>query len=221
MQDDLKVLCFTTSYNRYKMLRGCISDIKQQTYKNIYHSVNIAYDKKNGDNNIKNLFDDFTFTNLKIACNVNSEQHTNYMNCFNNIDIDQYDLFIKIDDDDIYKKNYVNNIVEFFKKNKDIDITSSKFMYQLNGNKIYKGDYSNLGGNPEGTDFNMPPSFAFNRIALKSILCQKNLSGFEDGYWRTTWNDLGLKHKTLNNSENVIWHIHGKNISVSNFLELD
>ena len=212
---ELKVLCFTPSHNRYKMLRECIFSISYQSYRKILHSINVSHDKDS--KYIETLFDDINIPNVRITYNVNSNQHQNYMRCFEDIDIDTFDLFVKIDDDDIYKKDYVKNIVNFFLNNKDTDIVSSKIIYQLNGNKIYKNNYNHLGGNPEGSSFKMPMTFAFNIKALKAIISLKSNS-FEDKLWRNTWHSLGLKHYEIDNSENIIWHIHGKNISTSNFL---
>lgn len=212
---ELKVLCFTPSYNRYKMVRECIFGISYQSYKNTFHSINVAHDKDS--KYIEKLFDDIQIPNIRITYNINSNQQQNYMRCFEGIDIDTFDLFVKIDDDDIYKKDYVKNIVNFFLNNKDTDIVSSKITYQLNNNKMYTTRGENLGGNPEGSSFKMPMTFAFNIKALKAIISLK-VNYFEDIVWRNTWHSLGLKHCEIDNSKNIIWNIHGKNISTSEFL---
>lgn len=210
----LKVLCFTTSYNRYKMLRGTILDIKNQSYKEIYHTVNIALDQ-NCNNDYCVLYNDIG--NVNIVYNQNIHQHYNYLNAITSVDYSNYDLFIKIDDDDIYKTNYIKTIVNFFTKNPDIDVVSSKIKYQLNGSILRHVDAHNLGGNPEYCDFKMPPTFAFNKVALKYILECNSIYGFEDHMWRDVWCE-NCKIAEIDNSENIIWHIHGKNISTHNFL---
>jgi hypothetical protein len=210
----MKVLCFTTSYKRHKMLRGTIADIKNQSYKNLFHSINIAFDP--GDNtDYSILYDDLE--NVNIVYNENKHQHFNYINSITSIDFDNYDLFVKIDDDDIYKKDYIKTIVNFFQTNTNVDVVSSKIKYQLNGCIFRKVDANNLGGNPINCDFKMPPTFAFNKKALKHILDLKSIYGFEDHMWRDVW----CNHCTvseINNQDNIIWHIHGQNISTGNFL---
>jgi hypothetical protein len=212
----LKVLCFTPSYNRHKMIRGCIKDINDQTYKNIHHSVNITYDKNY--NNLKIIYDDLNNSNLTIQYNKNSNQQENYMNCFKNINIDDFDLFIKIDDDEIYKKNYIKTIINFFNKNKNVDIISSPFKYQLNGNKVIKNKWNNLGDNKKEYHLHMASTLAFNRKALDLIISLKT-NNYEDSAWDKIWIKNKLKFDTVDNTENVIWYIHGKNISTSSFLK--
>ncbi len=213
-----KVLCFTTSFNRHKMLRGTIQDIKSQSYGNLFHSVNITSDnpKQNNDDYIK-IFDDLKTEKNLFSFSKNEHQHSNYIRSITNVgDYQTYDLFVKIDDDDIYKKDYVKTIVLFFEKN-DVDVISSKMKYQLNGNYFKTGDYNNLGGNPKNCDFKMPPTFAFNLKALNHLIDVKRFYGFEDHMWRDIWCE-NCKIGVMDNSENVIWNIHGKNISTSDFL---
>jgi hypothetical protein len=215
-KDNIKVLCFTTSYKRHKMLRGTIFDIKNQSYNNIFHSINISNDKDdNTDYTL--IYDDIDSENLKIIYNKNTNQHNNYINSIKSVDYNNYDLFIKIDDDDIYKREYVKTIVDFFTENVDVDVVSSKIKYQLNGHIFRNVNANNLGGNPEFCDFKMPPTFAFNKKGLNSILECNRIYGFEDHMWRDKW-CKECKIGEIDNKENIIWYIHGKNISTSNFL---
>lgn len=213
-----KVLCFTTSYNRHKMLRGCIQDIKFQTYENIFHSINITFDNFKQDNNdILKIYDDLKCEKNKFSFSKNEHQHVNHLNAITIVEeYEKYDIFVKIDDDDIYKKDYVNNIVNYFLNN-EVDMISSKIKYQLNGSQIRKGVYDNLGGNPKDCNFKMPPTFAFNLKALYLIKDIKNFYGFEDNMWRDAWCQ-NCKISEIDNTENIIWNIHGKNTSTSDFL---
>jgi len=213
-QSNLKVLCFTTSYKRHKMLRGTIGDIKNQSYKNLFHSINITSDADdNTDYSI--IYNDIQ--NVNIVYNKNKHQHFNYINSIISTDFNNYDLFVKIDDDDIYKKDYIKTIVDFFNNNPTVDIVSSKIKYQLNGDILRQVSASNLGGNPEGCEFNMPPTFAFNKKGLSYILEANRTYGYEDNMWRDSWCG-NCNIAEINNQENIIWHIHGKNISTSSFL---
>lgn len=216
----MQVLCFTTSYRRPKMLRGCIMDILNQTYPHIAHGINFAYNPKDSHRDLPVIVDDLMRNErVKIVFNENAHQHTNHIRAIQAAqNYTDFDLYVKVDDDEIYKENYVKSIVEFMQKH-NCDITSSRVTWQLNGFNLFRVNQSNLGANPEGSDFNMPPTFAFNRKALESLLplCEDNT--WEDLLWRQTWLDSGLKHLSIDNSEEVIWHIHGNNVSTGAFLK--
>ena len=213
-----KVLCFTPSFNRLKMTRSCILDITNQSYQNIFHSVNITLEQTdNKETNILKILEDVKTDKNSFIFTKNQHQHINHINTILSIDgYEEYDLFIKIDDDDIYKKDYVSTIVVFFNNN-DVDVVSSKMKYQLNGNLIRVGDYNNLGANPKDCDFKIPSTFAFNLKALNLIKDIQNVYGFEDNMWRDAWCN-NCKIAEVDNTENIIWYIHGKNTSTSDFL---
>ena len=201
------------------MLRGAILDIKNQSYSNIFHSVNISLDNliETKLDLINKLFDDLICDKLKITYHNNKHQHINHMNAIFSVDDwNSFDIFVKIDDDDIYKKNYVKNICNFFEKN-EVDVLSSSFKYQLNGNSVRKGIYQNLGANPKNCDFKMPATFAFNKKALLLISNLENFYAYEDNMWRDVW-CKNCKIAEIDNTENVIWNIHGKNTTTSDFL---
>ena len=217
MVTNKKVLCFTTSYKRQKFLRGTIQDIINQSYNNITHTINCTFDNINETIFNDKLFDDLISDRVNIIYTENGHQHYNYINSIISVkNYEDYDLFVKIDDDDIYKKKYVETIVNEFNLDKNLDVVSSKIKYQLNNTKVFEGYYTDLGGNPR-CHFNMPPTFAFNKKALDFILNLESIYGFEDHMWRDAWCGK-TKIKEIKNSENIIWHIHGKNISTSDFL---
>jgi len=213
----MKVLCFTTSYLRYKMLRSCIQDISSQSYQNLFHSVNITHDFGIIQDVILKTIDDLKSSKNSFHFSKNQHQHFNHLRAIQNVpNYEDFDIFVKIDDDDIYKKDYIKNIVNFFETN-DVDVVSSKILYQLNGTIVRKFEANNLGGNPENCDFKMPPTIAFNLKALKQIENLTNIFGFEDNMWRDVWCG-NCKIAEMDNTENIIWHIHGRNVSTSDFL---
>ena len=65
----------------------------------------------------------------------------------------------------------------------------------------------------------MPTTFAFNLKALEMIqqISTHKIYGFEDNMWRDVWCNT-CKVGEIDNSENIIWHIHGKNVSTADFL---
>lgn len=220
MNNIKNVLCFTTSYNRFKMLRECIFSIKNQSYPTITHSVNVVNDGKNSDYDIVEVLNDLSLNGLMLNFNTNSTQHINYINSLTqNINPDYYDLFIKIDDDDIYKMDYVKTIVSYFEENAMADVITSKVSLVLNGDYIYKTEQYNLGGHENLVQtFNMPMTMAFNRKAYNQLLAIESTGIYEDITWREVW-DKTCNLQIVDNSDNFIWHIHGKNISTGDLLK--
>ena len=212
----MRVLVFTSSYNRPFMLRQCLLSVKNQSFKDIRHSVNITSD--NFLNNLV-LIDDLVAEDVIIT--ENSHTHFNNMAAIKAVDgYEDYDLFIKMDDDDIYKSEYVQNIVTFFENNPDVDVVSSEIKFQLNGTEIYLANAKDLGGNTD-VEYKMPMTYAFNKKALDTIinLEEKDMFGFDDMVWRIIWKAYGLKHAVVSNAEEIIWHIHGNNVSTASFLK--
>ena len=66
----------------------------------------------------------------------------------------------------------------------------------------------------------MPMTFAFNRKGLECILNipDEEVGWNDDILWRIHWEKEKLKHLPTDNKNNIIWNIHGNNISTSNFL---
>lgn len=218
----MKVLVFTSSYKRPHMLRQCILNAKNQTYKKFKHGINITSDENDLQNYVRLIDDVYVPDKMGLIHSINSHTHFNNMAAIKQFrNYDTYDVFIKMDDDDVYKAPYVENIVNMFESDPTIDIVSSQIRYQLNGYKLNEGEepYDNLGGNPGNSDYHMPMTFAFNKRAFDVIkdLEQKDVWGHDDMIWRMHWEAHGLKHSTVDNTEEIIWHIHGKNVSTANF----
>lgn len=216
----MKALIFTCSYNRPYMLRQCMLNAKNQSYQDIIHAVNIVSDGGK-DQNFLPLYNDLLDDKLIVNKGNNNFIHFNNMIAIKSVpDYEQYDVFIKMDDDDIYKKDYVKNIIDVFKSNPDVDIVSTRINHQLNGIQMVSGNYNNLGGNPNNSLYHMPMTFAFNMRALDTIINipDQEIGWNDDLLWRYKWEDAGLKHMAVDNRGQIIWHIHGKNISTGSFL---
>lgn len=216
----MKALIFTCSYNRPHMLRQCMLNAKNQSYENCIHTVNIVSDGGK-DQNFLPLYDDLLDDKLIVNKGNNNFIHFNNMIAIKSVpNYDEYDVFIKMDDDDVYKKDYVKNIMDFFQANPDVDIVSSRINHQLNGIQMVSGNYDSLGGNPNNSTYHMPMTFAFNKKAFECIANTppNEVNWNDDLLWRYKWEDAGLKHMAVDNQEQIIWHIHGKNISTSSFL---
>lgn len=104
----MKVLLFTPSYKRPYMIRHCILNMKNQSYINFTHSIRIMYDDRSEISNYEILFDDILDDRFIIQYRKDSSTHTNSMSAI--LQCPQpYDIYIKIDDDDIYKELCQNN----------------------------------------------------------------------------------------------------------------
>lgn len=227
---NLKVLVFTSAYyKRAYMMRQSILSCMNQTYKNLIHSVNITLENTSKTKDLSPLYEDLLNDRLKIQYSKNYNHygfsHFNNMNAIRAIsNYQDYDIFLKMDDDDIHKSRYVENVVKAFEDNPDTDIVSSFIDVQLNGYDLYKGfprPFDNLGGNPGNSDYHMPMTFAFNKKALECILplTEADVCGHDDMMWRVAWVKAGLNHTTVNNNDQIIWNIHGGNASVADFLK--
>jgi cellulose synthase/poly-beta-1,6-N-acetylglucosamine synthase-like glycosyltransferase len=223
----MKVLIFTPShYKRGAMLRYTLLDVLNQTYPDFTFALSLKIDDfQQVYNNI--LIDDIKDPRVVYTEQVNHKicfTHYNAMDTIKSVpNYQDYDLFIKMDDDDIYKKDYVKNVVEFFKNNPDTDIVSSKVNTQLNGFTIIRKNsgYETLGRIAKEDHSNMPMTFAFTKKALDLIinLTRSEIgSDWEDMAWRRAWIKAGLIHKTVDNSEQTIWNVHGKNTTTSGML---
>jgi hypothetical protein len=228
--NNLKVLVFTSAYyKRAYMMRQSILSTINQTYTNLIHSVNITLDDTAITRNLSPLYDDIIEKNNRILINYTKNYPHFGFSHFNNMkaitmvpNFDTYDIFIKMDDDDIHKSRYVENIVNIFSNN-NVDIVSSKIDVQLNGYDLHDGPYDNLGGNPNNSTYHMPMTFAFNKKALNSIinLTESDVCGHDDLMWRVAWEKNNLIHLPVDNAKQIIWNIHGDNASVGYFLRKD
>jgi hypothetical protein len=218
---NLKVLVFTSSYSkRPYMMRQIMLGVLNQTYKNIFQVVNITMDNDSTTTNHTPLYSDLIRDNLHVIYSQNQHSHINNMKAITSVpNYLDFDVYIKMDDDDIHKSRYVENIVNYFKEHPETDIVSTYINYQLNGYDLHKGPYDNLGANPGNTDYHMPMTFAFNKKAFLQIVGLTKIEGYDDNMWRNAWYKAGLIHQTVNNNDEIIWHVHGKNQSCPEFLK--
>jgi len=129
-----------------------------------------------------------------------------------------YDLFLKIDDDDIYRRNYVRHVAIDHQKH-GWDFSGTHAQGLIDGPKWGRMNcVSQLGMEPEDISLGviemMPSSYAFSRKALNVIrgiptAIDKN----EDILWRRKLTaDEGIKVHRREHS-GMAYHLHGKNVS--------
>jgi hypothetical protein len=200
-----------------------------QSYIDIHYGLNININSNQEKLLYNNLLQDFlSDQRLKIIYNSNKDQHTNYLNAIKSYNSLDYDLFIKIDDDDIYHKDYIKKSIEYYSSS-DCDILSYIPKHHINNNKI-KDSIRSIGVWGPDTEssikFGMPPTYIFNRkacdIILNITLAQaKKIHHFEDGSWRTYWRQHNLKSKIIEDFEPFTYNIHNKNTSSAFLLDQD
>lgn len=223
----MKILCFTTSYNRPYYIYNIINNILNQSYQDINYSINLNIDdnKKEYEALLKDFEND---TRLKINYNNNQDQHTNYIRSIQGFGHTNYDLFFKIDDDDIYHKDYIQQSIEYFKNN-NCDILSYIPKYHINNGKL-KGRIESIGVWDKDTKsdikFGMPPTYIFNKKACDIILKitaqqSRSIHYFEDCSWRENWRKYGLNSLIIDNNDNFIYNIHNQNVSSKFLLDKD
>lgn len=228
MKTNNKVLCFTNSYNRPYHIYNTIQNILHQTYHNFDYVIGISIDDPQEEESYNKLIEhSLTDIRVKVFFHPNLNQHDNYLYPILQTDYKKYNIFVKIDDDDIYKPDYLAKSLAAFTKYK-CDIISSNTKYQINNHKIYTGKFDNVAGHwhqdlKSAIKFGMPFSYIFNRRCLNILLQTTSqelcaIHPFEDAGWRTKWRENNIKSHVIQNSEDLIYHIHGHNISSTSCL---
>ena len=219
-----RILCFTTSYKRPYELYHCINSILTQKHEDFKYCVSINIDERSEEVGYQSLLAPLTKDKrLQIVFNQNQSQHDNYLAPIKHAKYEQYNLFIKIDDDDIYSPNYISTMLKEYKKHK-IDILSCSTKHQINGANIQTGNFASIGVWQKDTEssvkFGMPFTYVFNKRALAALLKTTNqelakIHHFEDPGWRTKWREAGLTSYVLGSCPEATYNIHGKNTSSS------
>ncbi len=142
-----RFLLMISSWKRPMLLSGQILRFMNQTYDNYKISVSI---KGTPEDWIRSTFMKewqpfIDKGSLLVRFDENKEQLSNLLDTIRNIPLDEYDYFCKIDDDDWYAPNYLEEVNRYLNKEKDIDISSTLNMVILdNGDDQVKMYYSPL-----------------------------------------------------------------------------
>lgn len=221
----IKVLAFMCSRHRPLMLRNSILQMVTQTYPIdccVYINSNLNEPDKT---DYSSLLDDIKPAKghrLFIKYGESFHQHKNHIEALSQINVDDYDLFLKIDDDDVYRLTYVNDIVEDFILNK-WDLSGEFSNGVINGAQWRKEQVNKNMGLDEGSkDVGMAATWALSRKAIKAVI---SLNGdtpyFEDRYWKDHLEGNKRFKLHLRNSPNNNYHyiVHGKNTSSAAWLD--
>lgn len=166
-----RYLLMCSSFKRPMLLSGQIFRLMNQTYQNFDISVSVkGVDPEKSALTFEKEWKPFIKKGrLFLRYDKNGRQLSNLLNTVRDIDISKYDYFCKIDDDDWYAPEYLENINYNLNKAKNvISFTYSNAAYRLYENidtTVIAYNNSNLSG----------PTMCFSRDMLKLLLAfEKN-----------------------------------------------
>lgn len=173
------------------------------------------------------IIEDVKLTNNNIIYldyGITSNMHENYLRSISLSDVENYDLFLKIDDDDIYRSSYVRDVVDSF-LSIGWDYSGSHSDGILNGSRWYPDNKKpNLGLSDKDAELGvisiMPPTAAFSRRAIKKIMNLEYTDRFEDIAWRQQLAADNEIKCHVREKSNFIYNIHGTNISTGSWLQV-
>jgi len=199
-QRALRVLAFTPSYGRPVMLRHCVMQMQHQTHP-VDHAIFVNGPGARPQLDYRPLLARIPMnpmSRLVAAFGPTSAQHAHARAALALVDLDDYDLFLKVDDDDVYEDDYVELCVRDFERRRwdfsgapsvgyidDRDFSPTLVWEDLG----YDGEDLTL-----GVESFMPPTMAFSRKALDVVLAiEDNHTDWEDTQWRRAiYADHGL-----------------------------
>ena len=221
MSRKINVLLFTASMNRPYHLSHCLHQMLAQTYPST-HGVYLNSKSFKDDADAANCLALYRHLLIKkdhvlsIGYGPSAHQHYNHMAAIQLFDFNLFDLFLKIDDDDMYSPHYVKDVVDDFLLHK-WDISGSYSDGLLNKG-IYQPDAKSLCLREDDNPLKvMPGTLAFSKRAMTHLLFDfeslLDKSLFEDEQWiNYICNDLSLV-SSIRSKSNYIYHIHHSNIS--------
>jgi hypothetical protein len=231
-----RVLAFTCSRHRPLMLRHCIMQLQRQTYppdQAIY--VNSPDDDTADCTSLRYdlLLDDLragAANKIVIRYGRSQSYVENHLLALSLIDIGNYDLFLKIDDD-FYLRHYVEEIVSDFEARRwDYSGTASRGL--LNGRRWRQQHVQSDLGLAEidlklGVILYMPPTLALSRKAIAAIIAasteylgsRARADYGPDIYWRRLLAQRSDLVGAVRTDRNFVYNIHGGNVSTGTWLE--
>ena len=159
------LLC-VSSFKRPIFLSGQVFRLMNQTYQNFDISISVkGVDEHWGKLTLEQEWKQFKKDKrLTVRYDANRGQLHNLLDTVRDIDLNQYDYFCKIDDDDWYAPTYLETVNNELNKQSGIDISHSRNAYIVTENidtTVFSTNYSGLSG----------PTMCFSRkvidIALK------------------------------------------------------
>lgn len=113
-----RILVFMSSYKRPIFLSGQLLRLKNQTYKNFEVSVSFkGMETKYLNQTFMKEWKPFIDNGwLRFRIDKNRDQLANYLDTMRDIDLDKYDYFCKMDDDDWYAPDYLEDVNDWLNR---------------------------------------------------------------------------------------------------------
>lgn len=177
-KNDKRILVMISSYKRPLLLSGQLIRFANQTYDNFDISVSVKgapekYVRKTFMQEWQPLLKS---GKLRIRFDENKDQLANLLDTIRDVNLEDYDYFCKVDDDDWYAPIYLEEVNEWLKKEDNISISTTR-------NAIILQDGENsvrMGVNPTVLS---GPTMCFSRALIKLALeLETNPSAAEPHY---------------------------------------
>ncbi len=219
----VKVLAFTASSHRPAFLRSCMLQMQAQTY-GLDHGIFLnspQYHSPDDGFNYLKLVDDIVIkpgNEVLLAYGKQGHQHFNHMRAISQFDVEQYDLFLKIDDDDVYRCEYVHDVVDDFKQNRwDFSASFSDGIIKKDDYQVFKkGSLNDLIINDQSYP-SMPGTYAFSRSAIQHIIRLGKTHKWDSSYEDPTWVNWMQDHLDFvcayREKSSYVYFVHGDNYS--------
>lgn len=164
-QKEYRFLLCMSSFKRPIFASGQIFRLMNQTYQNFDISVSLkGIDKKWGRLTIEKEWEQFKKNNrLFVRYDKNRGQLSNLLDTVRDIDLNKYDYYCKIDDDDWYAPTYLENVNDEINREENITVSHSTNAYILTediDSTYFSPNWSGLSG----------PTMCFSRKIMKIAL---------------------------------------------------
>jgi hypothetical protein len=211
----IRVLGFTSSRHQPLLLRHCMLQMHNQSHP-LEHAIFV--NSSEPDNpyltslRYDTLLDDAAEDAARrtfLGYGPSATSHQNHALALSMVELDDYQLFLKIDDSDIYLSGYVEGVVRDFVANGwDYSGTHSHGVVKdgrWSPNVIV--DYRGGGTEAPGAPLVMPATAAFSRRAIEAFLGTADTDRAEDQPWGAAINRAGLS-MMLRHDDNYIYNEH-------------
>jgi hypothetical protein len=224
----LRVLAFTCSRDRPVMLRHAVMQMQRQTYPVdhiVYLNAPLVAGQPQVNRNYETLVRDAAAEapeRLKLRIGPTGTHHQNYMAALSAIDLEDYDLFVQVDDDDLYLHAYVESIVRHYQAS-PWDYSGSASAGLLRGAvweenthlpSLGLGDEDRAAGVPPI----IPPTLALSRRAVLALRDMPDTGDYHDRMWRRYLARHGDMVLAIRPERHFVYHLHGHNASTAPWL---
>jgi len=218
----VRILAFTCTAMRPYYIRCCVLQIQQQTYP-VDHVIYINHPEAADRSDLYNyisLLNDLApqHGTLTIRYGLTGTQQLNHIKALELADLDHYDLFLKIDDDDVYRRGYVQDVAADYLEHR-WDFSGTHARGVIDGAKWGPNNVCrDLGMEARDIELGvagmMPSSYAFSRKALDAIrVIPTSIDKNEDILWRRSLTENEQIKKHVRKRSGMAYHLHGSNIS--------